>query len=375
MSRTLRIALTAAICLPLALASSASALKFQAVGTLDVSVGGLATPGSVASIAAYGDTIYIGGLFAGGAITKIDDPFGTPVVTPVGPSATLGGSTNGFVSLSTDGTTVVAATNNGGADGDIVESYNFATGALNFSTDSDTLNAPIADGPGTGDRFDGAAVDPISGNVYLTAFGSGNPAILDPVTGAPVPGATPSSLFTGGTATGFRDVSFNSDGDIFVRAVGGIARGNRNGPDDYTQPDGGGAGVDAIVLFSDGFNSAINVESIPASVAGQELVIANFRNAPSNAFSDTVLLFDGDPTGGSQALADALSIPFLNADGTPFAPSVGDIYDFSFDPVNNWLYVGAHSSGIITAFAVIPEPSTAVLAVAFAGLGLVRRRG
>lgn len=356
---------SAALVATLALATSADAVIFRQVAQLDGF--GLGT-GLPVSVAAFGDDVFIGTLGTSSTITRVTDPLGTPTnAGTLGPGGPASGSTNGFLSLNTDGVTLVAATNNGGGAPDVVQSFNVASGALNFATDSATLGAPI--GP-PNDRFDGAAVDPNTGNIFVTAFGAGFPAILDPVTGAPVAGSSPTSLFTGGTGTGFRDVDFdNATGDIYLRAVNGIAQGTRVGPDDFDRPVSGGAGVDAIVNDPDGFNSAINVEFLPAAFAGDDLVIYNVRNNP-NTFADQVLVAEAG------AIDQAVPATFLGLDGSPFttADAGSGIYDFSYDPVNSLLYVADFSEGVVQVFTVVPEPTSAALLAVFAGLVGLRRR-
>lgn len=373
MSRSLLPRLAAASCLLLATATSSHAVLLQRVAELDGFELGTGNPGSVA---AYGDTVYVGSLFAGGTITKIDDPLGAPVATGVGPvdmipvpPSPLVPTTNGFVSLSTDGQTVVAATNNGGGDPDFLEAYNFATGAQLFSTDSATLGVI---GSSNADRFDGAAVDPVSGNIWITAFGitGAQPVIIDPSGAAVAPPASPTNLFVAGINSGFRDISFdNATGDIYVRTVDGVSAGERVGPFDLAQPDGGGAGVDPVFALNDGFNSAINVEYLPASFTGADpLVIANFRNLP-NTFAEQVLVVAADGSGQVPAT-------FLDIDGSAFTPdSAGSgIYDFSFDPVNSLLYVADFSEGVVHVFTVVPEPSSFALLALAAGLVAGRRK-
>lgn len=338
------------IAIALSTAIPAQAIKFQLVTQLDAFNLNTGTPGS---IAAYGDTVYVAALFSG-QISKITDPLGTPVN-----ANTFGGALpgNGRVSLSTDGTTLAAASNNAGG-ADTVQSFAFGADTLNFSAN------PAAYGR---TRFDGAAVDPNTGNIFVTGFGSGFPLVLDPATGADA-SDSPSSLFTGGTGTGFRDIEFdNATGDIYLRAVNGVAAGQRTGADDFAKPVSGGAGVEAIANVADGFNSAINSEFVP-NPFGSDVVIFNVRNNP-DTFADQVLVYAAD------AIDQQVAATFLAADGSPFttANAANGIYDFSYDPVNSLLYVADSSGGQYHVFGVIPEPTSALLA-AIAGVGMLARR-
>lgn len=353
MRRTLTLAFAGLVAL-LGTNNPTQANTFKLVTQLDTAALNIGVPGSVA---AYGDTVYVANLF-GGQVSRITDPLGTPTnVNTFG--AVLAG--NGRVSLNTDGTTLVAASNNSGA-ADAVESYVFGTDALNFSA------LPAAYGR---TRFDGAAVDPNSGNIFVTGFGSGLPLVLNPTTGADA-SDSPTSLFVGETGTGFRDVDFdNATGDIYLRAVNGVAVGGRNGADDFVKLDGTTAGVEAIAFgatVADGFNSAINVEYVPGAMGAPAVAVFNRRNA-ADTFNDQVLVYEADAVNGLVAAS------FVNADGTPFttADAGSGIYDFSFDPVNELLYVSDFSTSQIHVFSYVPEPGTLVLA-SLAGVAVLARR-
>jgi hypothetical protein len=219
-------------------------------------------------------------------------------------------------------------------------------------------------------RIDGAAVDPISGNVLVTAFGNGNQNLF--ASGAPTPvGTMPTGLFDGGPgniSTGFRDVDFdNATGDLYLRAINGVGRGIRVGDDDY-QDLSGSAGVDTIRQSPDGFASAINVEFVPVPGA-DDVAIYNLRSA-ADTFTDQVLVT------GVDGLNVDVSASFFEADGvTPF--TVGDagsgIYDFSYNPENELLYIADSSEGTVTAFQVVPTPASTAL-LGLAGLAAARRR-
>jgi hypothetical protein len=350
-TKLLRVALLAIMSLP----AVSQAATFQLVAQLDAAALGIGVPGSVA---AYGDTLYVANLFAG-SISRISDPLGTPAVANTfGPA--LGG--NGRVSLNTNGVTLVAASNNSGAN-DRVESYVFGTDTLNFS------NTPAA--YINRSRFDGAAVDPNTGNIFVTSFGAGLPLVLNPTTGLDA-SSSPTNLFVTETGTGFRDVDFdNATGDIYLRAVNGVAVGKRNGLDDFVKLDNTSAGVQAIAFgatVADGSNSAINVEYIPTTMGAPSVVIFNRRSAP-DTFADQVLVYDADSVNQIQTAT------FLTQSGAPFttAAAGSGIYDFSYDPVNAVLYVSDNATSQIHVFRYIPEPGTALL-LAPALLGLLARR-
>lgn len=334
---------------------AADAATFKLVTQLDAAALEIGVPGS---IAAYGDTLYVANLF-GGQIHRVTDPLGAPVKANTFGAALAG---NGRVSLSTNGFTLAAASNNAGPS-DTVESYVFGADTLNFSAQSGAYGRS---------RFDGAAVDPNTGNIFVTGFGFGLPLVLNPTTGANV-SDSPTNLFVSETGTGFRDVEFdNATGDIYLRAVNGVAVGGRVGSDDFVKLDGTTAGVEAIAFgptVGDGFNSAINVEFVPSSFGGQDVVIFNRRDA-ANTFADQVLVYAAAAANQQQAAI------FLAADGTPFttADASSGIYDFSYDPVGDLLYISDFSTSQIHVFRNVPEPSAALLLACSVLCTMIRRR-
>ncbi len=361
LTRSAAVALVVASAIP-----SIAQVTLQLRSTLDAFTLGTGNPGSVA---AYGDSLFVGSLFSAGTITRIDNPLTSPVnAGTLSGTLVLGG--NGYVSLDTDGTTLVAASNNSGVN-DLVQVFDFATGSLRYEANPGGLPGP---GPGPSlSRIDGAAIDPITGNVWLTGFGGGLPTVLsaDTLTSA---SDNPSTLFAGSpTGTGFRDIDFDSEtGDLYLRATNGVLGGQRleGSVDDFTTLNslGATAGFSQIAggdfaTLQDSNRSALNIEFLPASFTGTEAVfITNTRvSAPTLAsFDSQVRAFDADAgfDGETPFSLDPAGVPvsltFLNSDGvTPFttAGSTDGIYDFSFDPVNELLYIADHSNGAIYAFS------------------------
>lgn len=345
---------------------SLAQVTLQLRTTLDAFTFGTGSPGSVA---AYGDTLFVGSLAAAGTITRIDNPLTSPVNAGT-LTGTLPLAGNGYVSLDTDGTTLVAASNNSDAN-DLVQVFDVATNTLRYEANPAGLPGP---GPGpSNSRIDGAAIDPITGNVWLTAFGGGLPTILDANTLTSV-SDNPSTLFAGSpTGTGFRDINFDAQtGDLYLRATNGVLGGKRaaGSVDDFTTLNslGATAGFSQIAggdfaTLQDPFRSAINIEFLPASFTGTEgLFITNTRvQAPAlTPFGSQVLAFDADagfdgisPFSLNEA-GVPVSLTFLDSDGvTPFTTpgSTDGIYDFSFDPVNEVLYIADHSNGAIYVFS------------------------
>ena len=307
--------------------------------------------GQPGSVAAYGNSLDVGSLFGGARLYRIPNPLGTPSAADVfgglsnpatnGGLAGPGPTTNGYVSLYTDGTTLVAATENGGSTPDIAQSYQFGT-------------------------IDGAAVDPISGLVMTTGYGGDAQNFFNATTGAAqsVPGAN--ILFYPGVGTGWKDVTYDhATGDIYLRSVGGVARGQRvAAATGEFQTLNGNPGVQTIV---DGVNdsaSAINVEFLPASFAGQGLVILNNRNSAGTSFANIVKTYSATPpSSGGTATDTPVAASFVLAEGsTPFTTvsAASGIYDFSFDPVSNRLYVSDFSTSQVHVFSAVPEPASVV---------------
>lgn len=366
------------VCALAALAGSASAaVNFQLVKTISTATLGQ-RPGSVA---ANGNHLYWGGLFGGARLHQVTDPMGAAnfagqfggLNNPAtnGGLANGGASTNGYTNLHTNGRTLVASTENGGATPDILQSWAFGTQNNNFGGNA----GPASLNTQTG-RFDGAGVDPVTGNIMAVGFGGDAQNFYNPTTGAPIANPTANILFYSGVGTGWKDVAFDQEtGDLYLRAFGGVARGKRIGDGQYETLTGG-AGVQTIVNNVDDFASAINVEFIPASAAGRDLVILNARGLGGTTFTDKVRVFDSTPpTLGPNAIDTPVAVNFLAADGvTPFttASATSGIYDFSWDPANRVLWVSDFSSHAIYAFAV-PTPGAGALLLG-AGLLAARRR-
>jgi len=366
----------AALVLVVSLALPALAIDFYNWYTLDTSGTGLAIGGRPGSVAFNGSTLYVGTLFTDARIHRINGPLSAP--TYAGAFAQTGpatGTTNGFVNLDLQGGTIIAGTNNGGVDPDVAYTFDL-NGNLIGSANSAGLNIQ---GSG-GDRFDGAAVDPgwvggggAGAGVSLFAFGNGNrnhyDSSFNPINNA-------FNIFHPSLGTGTRDARYAAGtGDLFIRYVNGIGRGKRVGPHNFTMLDGSTAGMEPIVTLPDGFNSAINVEYLPAW-GGFNLVLGNWRSSVGGInFSTRIKVFDADATG--QGLAQAKAVNWLNADGSgpfDFLTVAGSIYDFSYDAGSGLLAISDWSNEKIYIFSrnAIPEPAT--LGLLALGLLALRRR-
>ncbi|MFM7519665.1 MAG: autotransporter-associated beta strand repeat-containing protein [Planctomycetota bacterium] len=345
-------------------------IRLQLVKQLDMAALGAGQPGSVA---AYGTHLYAGSLGSGGNLYHIVNPLGTPGLAVTfgglkdpatnGGLASPGVTTNGYVSLYTDGVTLVAATNNGGNTPDIAQSYLFGSETLNWGGNS---------GPGSLEtqtyRIDGAAVDPISGNVMATGWGGDAQNFYSPTVAAPV--AVPDAnilYYDPGVKTGWRDVSYDhATGDIYLRAANGAARGQRIADGRFVTLNGTTPGIQTIVSLVNPLTSAINVEYLPSSFAGQGLVIMNNRELRGTTFADIVKTFSATPptsaptsrSPGGVATTTPVAVSFVRADGvTPFTTTTASsgIYDFSYNPVDNRLYVSDYSTSQIHVFGLAPQ--------------------
>jgi len=362
-------------------APAGAQVTFTLEKQLDMAALSAGQPGSVA---AYGNNLYVGSLFGGARLYHIQNPLGTPSAAVMfgglsnpatnGGLAGPGPTTNGYVSLYTDGTTLIAATENGGSSPDIAQSYQYGGTTLNWGANSGTSSMNTQTG-----TLDGAAVDPISGLVMTTGFGGDAQNFFNASTGAAqsVPGAN--ILFYPGVGTGWKDLTYDhATGDIYLRAFGGVARGQRVATGQFQTLDGG-PGVQTIVDNVNVIASAINVEFLPASFAGQGLVILNNRDNAGTSFANIVKTYSATPpSSGGTATDTPVAASFVLADGsTPFTTTnaASGIYDFSFDPVNNRLYVSDFSTSQVHVFSAVPEPaSVAGLGVAGLAAALAARR-
>lgn len=349
---------------------------------LDMAALGAGQPGSVA---AYGSNLYVGSLFGGARLYHIQDPLGTPAPAVMfggindpatnGGLANAGGSTNGYTNLYTDGVTLVAASENGGETPDVAQSYQVGGTTLNWGGNSGGASMNTQTG-----TLDGAGVDPVSGLVMTVGFGGDAQNFFNPSSGASTPVAGANILFYSGVGTGWKDVSYDhSTGDLYLRAWGGVARGKRVGGTGQFETLEGGAGVQTIVGLTNNFRSAINVEYLPNIFAGEELVIVNDREASTATFAGKVKAFSAvPPSSGGTASTTPVPLTFVLADGvTPFttASAGSGIYDFSYDPVSNSLFVSDFSTSQVHVFSAVPEPASFFgVAVAGCGLALALRR-
>lgn len=358
-----------AACLALgAVPAAAQSVTFRLTKQLDMASLGAGVP---ASVAAYGNQLYIGSLSGSGNLYRIQDPLGTPTMAVTfgglndpatnGGLATAGTTTNGYLNLFTDGVTLIASTNNGGDYPDIAQSYQFGSEILNWGANSGFGSLDTQTG-----ALDGAAVDPISGYVMTVAWSGDKQNFFEPNLAAPAYVEAANILYYDpGVKTGWRDVSYDhATGDIYLRADGGVARGERVATGRFVTLDGTTAGVQTIVALTNPLTSAINVEYLPSSFAGQELVIINDRQVRGTTFDGIVKTFSATPptsaptsrSPGGVATNTPVAASFVLADGvTPFTTTDANsgIYDFSYDPVNNQLYVSDYSMSLVHVFGTL----------------------
>jgi hypothetical protein len=354
-------------------ATAVGQVNLYNVATIDTGPDGLAIGVKPGSVAFNGTDLYVGSLFGGATITKISNPLASPAIAGTFGNGPTTATTNGFVNLDVYGNRIVAGTNNGGADPDLIQVFDLS-GNLIVQNDSDT-------DPTNYGRFDGVALDPgyIAGGgggagVHIAYFGGGNRYLHDTDTLALLNNAF--SLWNPDHgSTGFRDVVYNkTNGDLYMRTVAGIIRGQRVGDNDFVKFTDGTAGMDNVVKISDGFSSAINVEFMD-NVDGMDLVFGNWRGSPVDTFAGQNFAFDASAT--TTSLGGAVAVNWLNADGSgPFdyldAASGSGIFDYSYDPATGLLAISDFDGEKVYFFSRVPEPASLLL-IGLAGL-MIRRR-
>ena len=356
--------------------AAAHAVTLKLVKQLDMAALNAGQPGSVA---AYGNELYVGSLFGGAKLYRISNPLGAATLANVfggvNDPATNGGigphSGNGYVSLYTDGRTLVAATDQGSPD--VVQAFAFGSDAFTWGNHAAAL--PMR----SGGAIDGAAIDPTTGHVMLTCFGCDDQNFRNVATGTAETVAGENILFYPGVGTGWKDIDYDkATGDIYLRAWGGVARGKKVAPGQFQTLEGD-PGVQTIVDgLNNNFRSAINVAFLPADFAGQPLVILNDRDATAAVFDARVKLYAATPPSSAGTATDVpVAVNFVLGDGvTPFvtASAGSGIYDFSYDPVFKKLYISDFSTSQVHVFGAVPEPHAGLLAAAMAAAGAARRR-
>lgn len=364
MNKILSVVLTAALA---STAMAVSGPEFYLQACVDTNALGVAGPGSVAY---NGTDLYVGQLFNSTAgIHRIGAPLGTPSVLN-----SFGGSVagNGWVNLDVGSNYVVGASNNSGAN-DVLRTFSLDGAAQ--------LGSKIPGDIGR-TRFDGAAADPgwvsnggAGAGVSLTSFGSGfrNQRSVDLNTELD----NAFSIFVTNWGTGTRDIAYDeATGNMFIRMVNGVVRGNRSGPQNFVKLDNTTAGLEGIVFLPNVTpfpQSAINVDFLP-DWNGEDMVVLNDRFDASNPLNPAPTFANRVKFYRAGALNDQVTPSFLNLDGTPFvaADSSSGIYDFSYDASSGLLAMSDFTNSKVYFFARTPEPASLAL-LALAGL-LIRRR-
>lgn len=362
----------------LALGGTASAdVEFRNVRSLSLNAAGLDLIGTGATqlnggkpgaIAWDGTTLYIGGTGNGTArIAQVTNVFDVAPTTSVF-GDTTGATASGYTGLDLVGNLLVGVESNGGTP--TIRAFD-VTGAPTDLWSS----TPIAGAS----RFDGTAIDTLTGNAGVVARGSGRVGQLDDADGTVVQDFTDGLIYFAGSS-GVRDLAYDPDnGDIVIRTEVGVDYGIRNGANSTTQPDGGGAGFDNIISLTSNIaaNNNIaflnNVDQTDATVA--DLIILNDKSGvsgPTNPFDTVTEVYD--LAGAAQAVS------FLAFNGVDaFAAVSGTasqsgIFDYAWDEASQTLAVADFSNNQVYIFeSVVPEPTSLAL-LGLGGMAMLARR-
>lgn len=313
---------------------------------------------NVSAIAWSGTDLYIGGYNQSGgtattAIAKITDATGNQSFgNAFGAVATT--NSRGISGLAYKNGKLAAALDNGAGSGDSVRAFDNA-GNLNWrigtsASDTTRRGNGVAFDPG----FGGAGSN--QGVAYLS-IGSGRRHLLDANTGAYINGQNAGGVINfSATSTVWRDLVFDTNGDLYTRESNRIGKAVRTGDNSFsTQVAIGG-------LTASGTVDNENIE-LMAYNANKYLIVNDRSSAAGGqAFGTVIKIFD---TAGN--------LQTINWHGFDLSAAAGNgAYDFSYNSTTGILAVSDFAKRQVYLFSV-PAPGAASV-LGLAGLMASRRR-
>ena len=311
---------------------------------------------NLSAIAWSGTDLYIGGYNQAGngantGIAKITDATGNQSFgNAFGTLATA--NSRGITSLAYKNGKLAAALDNGAGSGDSVRTFD-NSGNLSWRIGTSANDSSR--------RGDGVAFDPglngggtNQGVAYLS-IGSGRRHVLNDTTGAYINGQNAGGILNT-TSTTWRDVTFDSNGDLYARESNRITKSVRTGDNTF-----------ATQVFLGGLAtaSAVDNENIEImAYSANKYLIVNDRTstAGGQAFGTVIKIFD---TAGN--------LQTINWHGFDLSAAAGNgAYDFSYNSTTGILAVSDFANRQVYLFSV-PAPGAASV-LGLAGLMASRRR-
>lgn len=302
------------------------------------------------AVAWSGNKLYVAGFNGATApsvgITEITNIGATGLV-----SGTLGTSFANFgapgsrgysgLDILDDGSLLSAAYDDGAADPNGISAYNTAGNSKVWSK-----SARAGSGVGFDPGFNG---DPNGAGTGWTTFGSGRRALQDNGTGADIFTTGNGMIINGaGTGTFWRDMEFESNGDIWLREGNNVITATRTGNNS----------VNTATLVVDepeaDFTNIQNIAYMEGALGG-DFVIYNDRtgSGPGQVFTDVIKAIQ--PDGTPEPIALNLLAPVGTGAGA---------YDFSWSNNASTLAIVDFSNRNVHIFEVVPEPHAALLLIA-----------
>ena len=275
-------------------------------------------------------------------------------------------ASRGFTSLTVDANNVYASYDNGVGTSNAVRAFNKTTGASVWS---------LTD---TGRRGGGTAIDPgfqggaSTGQLGFVGLGMNRRAVVDKATGAYVTGYTNTDgmlIPPANNVNNWRDITFDSAGNIYGRENNRVLRGLRTGDNQVNN-----SGTSIYTDFSGSLGSTIgqNIDFVDSTQYGGFLVMNDRPNGNATPFTTAV-----------RAIDLAGSFHTLNFNFGTFGTIGSGVrhYDFSFDKNTQTLAMsdfGNKSLYIFRVGAAVTAPETgtvSLLALGAASLvGVVLRK-
>lgn len=338
---------------------------------------------NIMTVTTDGNAVWVGGVTNTGtattaAIARIDNFLNGGVVSinRLASSVTspaITSATGGYYGLTNDGQRVFGVVNRNAASADSEQLRGFDANTGNVIWDYRAANAVAGNfrfatnidmDPGFGGG--GAGVG-ISGTPAATFTGSRS--VVDPLTGV-LNGTAGNMTWPTGAVPGLssttRAISFDNNGDVYIRSNNQLGRVTRTGAHAGSLTVLGAGGL--IPGTSAASNIGQNVEVF--GFGGSKYVIMNDRTsgATGQSFTAKNLVLDTNGVAQSVTWLDSLNNALV-------LPTSSAIYDYEWIAGSNCLVVTDFTNNRLYAFQAVPEPATmAALGLGLAAVAARRRR-